>query len=790
MHRVRMLIYFGVTPYLVFDGDHLPSKAGTERDRACRRDESRRRGLELYKAGKISQAHQELQKAVDVTPYMARQLIEELKRANIQYVVAPYEADAQLVYLERKDIINGILSEDSDLLVFGARRLLTKLDQHGECVAIDRVDFASCREVTLAGWTDAEFRRMAILSGCDYLPNISKMGLKTAYRYVRKYKTSEKVVRMLQFEGQFVVPPDYLDRFERAELTFLHHRVFCPITKKLVFLTALERGTKEEDLPFIGADVDPEVAIGVACGDLDPMTKRSIAVGCSSSAAFGQDSRLPVEQSPGSFNGLKPSKSIESFFRPKRQPLAELDANSFTPSPGQRRLLRIHSNASWEPRAVSSAPQVRRLRSDLPQPRTAGQGPTGTDRAAFLTRAATISVYQPPKRQRLCSDGEGPASAAGTTHSPYFVGSVEEPSPSVRRKSKTKKARKSDFGVYTDESTDDVQFPVPDFEAPAAKSSLEKLAEEPVNLPLSKCDTGARPDDLSSQEADAVPETSPCRSPESTSEAVTGPESGGDRTKLQSATPALLSDVPRSVSLQDDPDEFVDLLELHVRMQNECLRKTFVVQPPARQRSALQSLIAPSVAVDNPPTRDSLQRTFSSQTLEQQATALSRLGNSPGPNVVNTDETHLPRLCSQPFRRQPVLKAATTPSTVEYPSGDIRCLGREQLTDLSTETFMKSSSTPLQATCHQVQSTFESRTQPGHEIQTSIRSETGFVAVAEGMVERDPRQSIRAATEIRGSEDLIVPDSEDESEYASAEEGTLETGGTVLGLGRFVYTAT
>jgi exonuclease-1 len=35
----------------------------------------------------MPEAYQEFQKAVDVTPYMARQLIEELKQMNVQYVV-------------------------------------------------------------------------------------------------------------------------------------------------------------------------------------------------------------------------------------------------------------------------------------------------------------------------------------------------------------------------------------------------------------------------------------------------------------------------------------------------------------------------------------------------------------------------------------------------------------------------------------------------------------------------------------------------------------------------------
>ncbi|EEY17144.1 exodeoxyribonuclease [Verticillium alfalfae VaMs.102] len=202
MHRVRMLRHFGVTPYLVFDGDFLPSKAMTEGSRAKRRDDSKKLGMELLKAGKNSQAFAEFQKSIDVTPEMARNLIDELKKIHVEYVVAPYEADSQLVYLERQGIIGGILSEDSDLLVFGCKRLLTKLDQYGNCIEINRRDFAACREVSLTGWTDAEFRRMAILSGCDYLAGVSNMGLKTAYRMVRQHKTPERLVRMMQFEAK------------------------------------------------------------------------------------------------------------------------------------------------------------------------------------------------------------------------------------------------------------------------------------------------------------------------------------------------------------------------------------------------------------------------------------------------------------------------------------------------------------------------------------------------------------------------------------------------------------
>lgn len=458
-----MLLFFGVKPYLVFDGDNLPSKAGTEKDRYRRRQESKTLGLELQRKGRIPEAYQEFQKAVDVTPYMARQLIEELKQMNVQYVVAPYEADAQLVYLEQQGDIDGIISEDSDLLVFGARRLISKLDQHGECIEINRADFTACREVSLVGFSDPDFRNMCILSGCDYLANIPKLGLKTAYRIIRKHRSVEKALRMLQFEGNFRVPADYLANFKQAELTFLYQRVFCRKAEKLMTLTPPDKDVNLATLPFIGADMEPEIAVGVSRGDLDPTTKEPITL---NKPLYANRWTLGINrrQTLGSSSELKPRKSITTFFTPKRTPLAELDPNSLTPSPSQQRLLERNSNNNWQ---ANEAPFRSNSVRSTPLRAFSDHGPSpmvrSVERSSFLAQSARSSALQSTKRQRLCSEVEGDSlPACSPARSRFFAPTSEQASPSGQKLSRSKRSRKSVIGVFSDEMAEDIMSSIPD----------------------------------------------------------------------------------------------------------------------------------------------------------------------------------------------------------------------------------------------------------------------------------------------------------------------------------------
>ena len=380
---------------------------------------------------------------------MAGQLIAELQRHNVKYVVAPYEADAQLAYLERKGIIQGILSEDSDLLVFGCKRLLTKLDQYGECIEICRDHFTACKSVSLVGWTDTDFRRMAILSGCDYVNNINGLGLKTAYSLLRKFKTVEKVVQRLQFDSKYSVPANYLENFRKAELTFLHQWVFCPIKKGVVMNTQPPNGDKT-DLSFLGVEIDPSIACGVAYGRLHPTTKQPLKV---PEVVTGtrRPSRLTTNrQAPATPLDAKIGKPIDTFFKPRRVPLTELDPNTFTPSPSQQRLQQV-GNRTWLSSPVNASPLV-------PTPSGAVPTTVGPDR----TRRSSKSVHSASassKRRRLCGEDEADGYAMAEDTEPVrskFFSAAADRNPVSAKFRQSKASKENMVNIWSDDAIDGI----------------------------------------------------------------------------------------------------------------------------------------------------------------------------------------------------------------------------------------------------------------------------------------------------------------------------------------------
>jgi exonuclease 1 len=115
-----LLLSYDMQVYLVFDGANLPAKAKTEESRALNRSKNQELGIQFIQSGDKATGRAYLSRSVDVTPRMAAQFIRFCKehRPGVQCVVAPYEADAQLAFLSRNEIVDLVISEDSDCIPF------------------------------------------------------------------------------------------------------------------------------------------------------------------------------------------------------------------------------------------------------------------------------------------------------------------------------------------------------------------------------------------------------------------------------------------------------------------------------------------------------------------------------------------------------------------------------------------------------------------------------------------------------------------------------------------------
>lgn len=172
-----VLLRNGVLVTMVFDGANLPMKALTENDRESNRQTCLEKARELMRNGDKDAARNFFARAVDITPAMAAELIQIIKqtRPGVDCIVAPYEADAQLAYLSANNLVDCIVTEDSDTIPYGCKDILFKLERDGSCQrlvcndlyteAIDKFD--------LRGFTEEMILNMCILSGCDYLVSFS-----------------------------------------------------------------------------------------------------------------------------------------------------------------------------------------------------------------------------------------------------------------------------------------------------------------------------------------------------------------------------------------------------------------------------------------------------------------------------------------------------------------------------------------------------------------------------------------------------------------------------------------
>nr|XP_048292344.1 exonuclease 1 [Myodes glareolus] len=326
MKFVNMLLSHGVKPILVFDGCTLPSKKEVERSRRERRQSNLLRGKQLLREGKVSEARDCFTRSVNITHAMAHKVIKAARALGVDCLVAPYEADAQLAYLNKAGIVQAVITEDSDLLAFGCKKVVLKMDQFGNGLEVDQARLGLCKQLGDV-FTEEKFRYMCILSGCDYLSSLRGIGLAKACKVLRLANNPD-IVKVIKKIGHYLkmnitVPEDYITGFIRANNTFLYQLVFDPIQRKLVPLNAYGDDVNPDTLSYAGQYVDDSVALQIALGNRDVNTLEQID-------NYSPDT-MPVHSRSHSWNDQVCQKSPNSIWHRDYCPRREANGVSHAP---------------------------------------------------------------------------------------------------------------------------------------------------------------------------------------------------------------------------------------------------------------------------------------------------------------------------------------------------------------------------------------------------------------------------------------------------------------------------
>jgi exonuclease-1 len=84
--------------------------------------------------GREQEARVMLMRCMNVSGRVKQEVIDALVASGVEHMVAPFEADSQLAYMSQQGEVEYIISEDSDMLVYGCEKvkksiIITKMSE-------------------------------------------------------------------------------------------------------------------------------------------------------------------------------------------------------------------------------------------------------------------------------------------------------------------------------------------------------------------------------------------------------------------------------------------------------------------------------------------------------------------------------------------------------------------------------------------------------------------------------------------------------------------------------------
>lgn len=270
----------GFELYLVYDGNEMKYKI-TEEDRA-----NKRLGC-LIKEDWIG--------AVEITPYQMHNFQEYLEKypiikngqpIKIPFTVAPFEADAQLAFMYKEGIINAVLTNDSDLIIYGIKNIFMIRQKGIEYYKSNKILIKDEELDEVEFINDINLEKLWLfgyLIGCDYFKGIPKIGIVKAFKIINHLlvvKINDKIDWDLTYErleknidysksvkALNEIGKNLKERFDLVRMIYTTQPIIDPRDFKLKYLNGNEiLETKRDDFGKVYSEID------ISKGLINPIT--------------------------------------------------------------------------------------------------------------------------------------------------------------------------------------------------------------------------------------------------------------------------------------------------------------------------------------------------------------------------------------------------------------------------------------------------------------------------------------------------------------------------------------
>ena len=185
------LLKLNIIPVYVFDGKPPNIKSKILENRK----QIRKKALEkLEHATTEEDKIKYLKRSSSISKEQWDQCKELLELMGIPYINAPEEADSQCAYLAKIGFVEGVLTEDMDILTFGSTKIIRNLTSH----KVPTTEIVLDNLLNHLDLNQEEFIDFCILLGCDYCNGISEYKPNIIYEYFSKNKSIEKTIKAMK----------------------------------------------------------------------------------------------------------------------------------------------------------------------------------------------------------------------------------------------------------------------------------------------------------------------------------------------------------------------------------------------------------------------------------------------------------------------------------------------------------------------------------------------------------------------------------------------------------------